>query len=495
MKRRVERPLCAELVRRPVFPESKRKIEMFLPPQRTAIMVTMCLLTASVSTALGQTTEYERRLAAMHQARGRALEAYEDYNADNSVRVAQYDDYSSQQVRQATTPANQSMQRRMQQSGPPRQMQMRQTAAPISNGSRVVRAPQYSGRASNMRVAQLNEQPIPAGGSPVIQHGVYQSVEGIIDDGGYYNDDMGDQCCESSCGFCNSGVCCDRGVCPPGDCWLGGLGAILCRGDYFFGAQGFQTPMYAVPGTANEFNHDGNFGFYGGFNLGLPLCRLSCGLFAGQFGIRSVQTNFGGNAFATDNRDQLFLTTGLYRRVDYGIQGGVVADILWDNWYTNANVAQLRAEIAHLWAGGTSFGFRYHTNLSNDTTSGIIRGQIVDNIFTTTIDSYRFYLRHEAHAGGFGEVFVGWTDFDQTIFGGEIDVPITDRLATQAGVTYYLDDTVPPTASNRLGGYMNEAWNVYAGFSFRPCGRSYYRNYDRPFFNVADNGSMLLQRE
>jgi hypothetical protein len=252
--------------------------------------------------------------------------------------------------------------------------------------------------------------------------------------------------------------------------------------------------MYPVPGTGNELNHDGNFGFYGGFNWGLPLCRISCGLFAGQFGIRSVHSNFGGNAFTTDNRDQLFLTAGFFRRVDYGFQGGVVADVLWDNWYTNSNVAQLRADIAHLWAGGTSFGFRYHTNLSEDVTSGIVRGQLVDDIVTSTIDSYRFYIRHEACTGGFGEVFAGWTESAQAILGGEIDVPITDRLATQAGVTYYLDDTIPPTASNRLGGYVNEAWNVYAGFSFRPCGRNYYRNYDRPFFNVADNGSMLTIR-
>jgi hypothetical protein len=181
--------------------------------------------------------------------------------------------------------------------------------------------------------------------------------------------------------------------------------------------------------------------------------------------------------------------------VDYGIQGGVAADVLWDNWYTDSQVSQLRSDIGYLWGGGTSFGFRYHTNLSGDEGEGTINGQTIDNILTRTVDSYRFYLRHEAYTGGYGEVFAGWSEFDQSILGGEIDVPITDLLATQAGVTYYIDDTSPPTTSDRLGGHVNEAWNIYAGFSLRPCGRNYYRNYDRPFFNVADNGSMLLIRQ
>jgi hypothetical protein len=344
-------------------------------------------------------------------------------------------------------------------------------------------------------MAQLNDQPIAAGGAPVMQPGVYEEV---VDDGGYYEESMGcDDCgveCGSDCGFFECDACCGDGSCPPGECWIYGLGGVLARGDYFFGAQGFQGPMYTNPGDGDLLQQDCNFGFYGGFNLGLPLCRLTCGLFAGQFGIRSVQSNFGGNDFTTESRDQLFMTAGLFRRVDYGFQGGIVADILWDNWYTEANLVQMRSDLGYLWVGGTSLGFRYNTNLSEDNTTGIVRGQTIRDILSTTEDSYRFYLRHEACSGGYGEFFAGWTDSEQAILGGEIDVPITELLAAQAGVTYYLDDTQPPTTSNRLGGYVNEAWNIYAGVAFRPCGRSYYRNYDRPFFNVADNGSMTVRR-
>ncbi len=459
---------------------------MLFPPKRTTIIVAATLLLSSAGNLFGQNAEYQRRLAAMQQARGRAATGYEEFNTQSNYRVAANPSGQEQvPLRVASRPT--------QATGNSSRSVPRNNVAP---SNRVARMPQSSQRSAPNRVAQLHDIPMDDGGAPVMDHGVYENV---IDDGGYYDESVGcDDCgveCGSDCGFFQGDHCCSDGSCPPGDCWLNGLGGVLMRGDYFFGAQGFRSPMYSIPGNVTDLEQDNNFGFYGGGNWGLPLCRLSCGLFAGQFGVRSVQSNFGGNEFTTENRDQLFMTAGLFRRVDYGFQGGVVADILWDNWYTETKLVQMRSDIGYLWVGGTSFGFRYHTNLSDDQTSGVIRGQTINNILSITEDSYRFYLRHEANSGGYGELFAGWTDSDQTILGGEIDVPITHMLATQAGVTYYMDDTVPPTASNRLGGYVNEAWNIYAGFSIRPCGRSYYRNYDRPFFNVADNGSMTVRRQ
>ena len=41
---------------------------------------------------------------------------------------------------------------------------------------------------------------------------------------------------------------------------------------------------------------------------------------------------------------------------------------------------------------------------------------------------------------------------------------------------------------------MNDAWNISVGLVFRPQGRCYYQSYDRPLFNVADNGSMMVDR-
>ncbi|MFN9880189.1 MAG: DUF6666 family protein, partial [Planctomycetota bacterium] len=157
----------------------------------------------------------------------------------------------------------------------------------------------------------------------------------------------------ASCGDCETG-CQDCigygrvGGVPPGylaDCWMFGLGRVLREAEYFGGAQAFQTSSFLVPGS-NERIGDCSFGFYSGLNLGLPLRQLTCGLVSGQFGVRTVQSDFSGDLFSSDNRDQLFLTTGFYRRVDYGLQFGVVMDYLRENWFTNTEVIQMRGDLA-----------------------------------------------------------------------------------------------------------------------------------------------------
>jgi len=454
---------------------------MFFPPKLETIIKLTCFGYWTLAFGLNlagaaQDGQYQQRMAAMEQARNRG------YSSETNQRMSSPAGSTSVATRPVgTSSAREGMPNRGASSaGSHRSSSQTYTAA----------AGSPSAGSANYRTAQLYEHSVIDGGSPVIhsdQH--YHDHSYYVEEGSGYAE------CGESCGYFN--FCGDRGGCPDDLCWLSTVGQILYRGDYFVGAQGFQTPMFAAPGTANASGliDDSNFGFYGGFNLGLPLCRLTCGLFSGQFGIRSVQTNFGGAPFTPESRDQLFMTAGFFRRVDYGFQGGVVADIMWENWFTNSNVVQVRGELSYLWAGGTSFGFRYHGNISDDVTSGSLGGAPVAAIRTFSEDSYRFFLRHEVMSGGFGDLFVGWTDSEQTIFGFAFDVPLTHTIAAQTGVTYYLDDTSVPTGSNVLGGYVNEAWNVYAGFSWRPAGRSWYRGYDRPLFDVADNGSMLIRRQ
>ena len=65
-----------------------------------------------------------------------------------------------------------------------------------------------------------------------------------------------------------------------------------------------------------------------------------------QVGYRGVSSHYSGASFAEDSRDQGFLTAGLFRRVDWGLQGGAVVDILFDDWYYNSlTLTQLRGEL------------------------------------------------------------------------------------------------------------------------------------------------------
>jgi len=304
---------------------------------------------------------------------------------------------------------------------------------------------------------------------------------------------------EGGCGAggCSTGSCCGRGGCAPGTCWLAGLGGVLYNGEYFFGGTGFQEPLYSAPDGSGTEIQDSNFGFYGGFNLGVPLCRLTGGVLSGQIGLRSVQTNFSGNENTNLNRDQLFVTAGLYRRVDYGLQFGVVGDYLQDEFYGDASLSQIRADLGWVYAGGSVFGFRYAGAQEDDDISGTFNGTDFTGQNVRVHDQYRFYYRKNGPEGGYGEVFAGWTEENQTILGLGFDVPVSENIAIESNLTYFFnDDSADSVFQNTTfqGSNAEEAWNISVGFVFRPQGRRYYQNYDRPLFDVADNGTMLLRR-
>jgi len=273
--------------------------------------------------------------------------------------------------------------------------------------------------------------------------------------------------------------------------WLANIGAAfgaaVYNAEFFGGATSFRSPLFETPGgEPGELSNDTSHGFFGGFNLGFP---LGFGELSGQVGIRSVQTNFNGNAFTPENRDQLFITTGFYRRVDYGLQAGIVADILHEEWFSENDLVQLRGEASWVFDGRRSFG-------QDDITSGVFNGNEFTNLVTSSDDNYRFFLRSERLSSGYGELFVGWSDLDQTVVGLDFDVAVTERVGVQAGFTYYLtDEGLPDGTTNLLGGNADESFNVFVGFVLRPRGRSYYDTYNRPLFSVADNGSFLITRE
>ncbi len=485
---------------------------MFSPPKLTTIIATLTGLMTVSSIAIAQDADYNRRLAAMQQARERGTSTTPNGNAQSSqVRVAANTgyDYSTPpvpvppaRVAQAPTnrrPPNSQLQR------PVAGQRIAQLPQPVAQPrARVAQASNSNNRVNggyrpaHLRTAQLNDGPIIGGGAPVMDagQGVYEEIVGDEVVGDEYYDEMADSSFGDTGGYFDCGDSCnDRGGCPPGPCWLSGLGAILYNGDFFGGAQGFQNQLFTIPGTTNSLVGDSSFGFYGGVNYGIPLCNLTCGVLSGQFGVRTVQTNFDGNQFSNENRDQLFMTAGFYRRVDYGLQGGIVADILNEDWFSKTQTVQARADLGWVWPGGTSFGFRYADNIQDDTQPATISGRTINSLRTFSQDYYRFYLHHEACAGGYGEMFFGWTDAKQTIFGMESDLPITDTISAQATFTYFLDGTAVPANSGFQGGHLGDAWNVAVGFAWRPQGRSYYRSYDRPLFNVADNGSMLITRQ
>ncbi len=296
-------------------------------------------------------------------------------------------------------------------------------------------------------------------------------------------DDCGgsDLCLGGSCG-----MACDRGGCPPGligECWLAGLGGLLYRADYFTGAQSWDSPVFD---NSQNSDYNGGSGFYAGTNLGLPLCRLTCGLVSGQVGVRATLSEISGSP----NISQIFATGGFYRRVDYGLQFGAVVDYLQEDVLFNAQVMQVRGDIGWVYDGGNTLGFRFAKGIQDEQVPDIVPGAGAAQFRLQTLDNYRVYYRTSCVAGGYSDLYLGWTDDSHILGGIDVDMPITERVALQAGTTYAL----PTANANLLGGNANDAWNLYVGFVFRPQGRCWYQSYDRPILPVADNGSMILRR-
>lgn len=493
------------------------------------------MLSASVN---GQQADFERRLAAMQEARARAQAP-----AARPARIASADvgmDFTAPPL----PPSGPKARVASREVPPPSVKPAKRAVSQVAPPQRIARLPlAKSPKRKQARVAQgsgSTHVPEHLGASPLPAHSVVDGgyidggyvdggyvdggyVDGGYVDGGYIDGSSpvigesyvegefiseGCSSCESCVGdtyFSPSGNCAP-GSCLPlaqelARCWqrnfLSGVGAVIHNAEFFGGATAFRSPLFPTPGgAAGELSDDSSHGFFGGFNLGFPLNAVTGGLLSGQVGIRSVQTNFNGNEFSAENRDQLFITAGFFRRVDYGFQAGVVADILHEEWFSENDLVQIRGEAGWVFGGGRSFGFRFATNTQDDITSGTFGGNTFTDLVTSTDDNYRFFIRGERPSSGYGEIFVGWSDLDQTVVGLDFDVAVTERVGVQAGFTYYLtDEGLPAGTTNLAGGNSDESFNVFVGLVLRPRGRSYYDSYDRPLFSVADNGSFLITRE
>lgn len=273
-----------------------------------------------------------------------------------------------------------------------------------------------------------------------------------------------------------------------------------CRFELFAGVSGFTGPAnYANTGATSATNPESSrngsssFGFYEGLNQGRSLKRLFGVDLSSQFGFRATQSSLSGTEFTDESRKQVFVTGGLFRRVDFGLQYGVVLDYLNDDWWFHNNLLQMRGEIS--WNDGCSheFGYQFMAGL-DDSTSGTDVFNAAGTRFQSTVsfeptDQHRFFFRGATAAGGNYYAFVGGTDQSDGILGGGITSAMRRGFAFQAGTTYLI-----PNEGSGSGGNENESWNMSMGVIYRPGGRQGNARYSRPMFDVADNGTFLVDR-
>jgi hypothetical protein len=269
------------------------------------------------------------------------------------------------------------------------------------------------------------------------------------------------------------------------------------RFDFFAGVQGYKGPLSFAntdATNANERKGSGSFGFYQGFNEGRPLCQwLRCDM-AAQFGLRATQSNMSGAEFTNETRHQVFLTGGVFRKVDCGMQYGLVVDYLNDDWYFQGDSVQLRGEFSWRNAAYYTWGFQFMAGLSDETsTTSVIDGS--GNLVSSSIDfeptdQYRLFYRRLLKQSGQWSAFAGWTDRDDGLLGADLSLPLRRCLVLSTSTTYLI-----PREGSSSGGNEEEGWNISLGLVYRPGGPQGSGRYYRPMFDVADNGTFMIDRK
>ncbi|NLF69453.1 MAG: hypothetical protein GX575_10415 [Candidatus Anammoximicrobium sp.] len=284
--------------------------------------------------------------------------------------------------------------------------------------------------------------------------------------------------------YCEDGVCCEDGECGMCSSCLVPCGVLFPAGnlELFAGVQGFTGP-------ANWDADGASFGFNEGLNWGMPIPLFSC--LGGQIGFRATQSNLSGSAASDDTRRQAFVTAGLFRRVDVGLQGGVVVDWLSDGWYRDVDLVNLRSELSWVIDSTHEVGFwgAFGTKNSEEPAAN---AQVAD---WETTDLYAFFYRYSfggCHDGD-ARLFAGFSGQSDGLLGADARLPLGDTWALEANFAYLIPSE--GDGANADADYVQESWNVGINLVWYP-GRRWGRGdrYYRPLFRVADNGVFMMDQ-
>jgi hypothetical protein len=251
----------------------------------------------------------------------------------------------------------------------------------------------------------------------------------------------------------------------------------------FGGVQAFKSPV--------DLGVNGNFGFHKGVNYAAPFIEpLGLGYQIG--GLIAVSDFAGGSGVVSHQRDQYFVTGGLFHRAtcNSGFQAGVVADYLRDNFYVSMNILQVRAELSYLrYCNEIGFWTAVHTNTDTQAAPSFLQQSTVT---WQANNQYNVFFRRRFCNGGFGRMWIGLTNYGDVLWGSDVTAVLSETWALQAAYNYLLprqDPTIPNAIKETWGVNFSLVW--YPGFKVPKACFSPYR----PLFTVADNSSLLLMQK
>ena len=287
-------------------------------------------------------------------------------------------------------------------------------------------------------------------------------------------------------GDCATGLCGTRlGICADG-CLIPCPRIQWERYTFFTGVNAFTGPLNR--------GGQGSFGFMEGFNYGRDLNYVGQGRLSAQLGMRATQTNLSGSDVTNEDRKQIFLTAGIFRRADWGLQGGAVVDYLHDDWYYDLDLVQVRTEISWQYPDSHELGIWMAFDSDHGRTNSLV-GKINPSIVTEdweSTDLYAFFLRKSIPSAGItGRIMGGFTGNKDGLLGIDCSVPVNEKWTIEANAMYLI-----PEEGSATTGYSEEAWNIGFNFVYYPgCRSTYDVDYNRPLFDVGSNGNFFVDRK
>jgi hypothetical protein len=294
----------------------------------------------------------------------------------------------------------------------------------------------------------------------------------------------------------DGGVVCD--ACGGAGCDGGGCTACFLNHPYAaLASLGNFSVELGINGFLNPFNRgdSGSFGFLEGVNYGSGVPIFGHAGLGWQAGFKTIQANIAGAGFTEEERQQTFFTLGLFRRNEWGWQGGLAVDWYQDKWYADIDLTQLRGEISWKYPCRHEWGFWFaagdDSEISRIPASDPIDEAQFEQWDPISLNAF-FYRRRLAWIeGGVGRLYAGFSGDKDGLIGSDLLVPLNPCWAIQSKFTYLV-----PDESRRSNGAENEAWNVGISLVWDLRG-SLHAGREVPFaplLPVADNGSFIVAR-
>ena len=249
-------------------------------------------------------------------------------------------------------------------------------------------------------------------------------------------------------------------------------------------------------GARMDDDDSNNFGYRYGVASALPIGNNGLHVYTGAaLGVYDLLGHEEGDE--RDNEEQLFMTTGLFRRANANTPWtfGFVVDYLH-----NENIGEEHNQTVDLYQARYRLGYAYDSQnefgvwATHSLNTEIYNSSGLGNVPVQALAQANAYWERQLDSGALLMGYVGWLEEPgEMVFGFRSEVPISDQVSLYGLSTYGKGSTGPgDVAPNGVNNSYSEAyWNVGVGAIFYFGGPGPINS--RTVLPVGNNSNFMVQ--